>query len=136
MKNIDLLADALAEWGTNIAKSVMPKVTIPPTSGLGRVMSGFFGIDPTKWSIYNELGFLIEPTIRAYAQPMLSKYLGAIADEEIPGLAMMYADLFREQAQAKGYVDIFGVQVGASSFDRLKEILIKKYGNYEKRADE
>lgn len=136
MNNISLLSDALAEWGTNIAKSVLPKVSIPQSSPIGRMMSGFLGIDLSRYSIYNELGFLIEPTIRTYIHPMITRYLGAIPDEEIPAMAMMYADLLRDQAAAKGYVDVFGIQIGESSFVRLKEILTQKYGSYERVEDE
>lgn len=126
MNNIDKLSAALAEWGTNVAASVLPQVSIPPTSTIGRVMSGFFGLDISSYNIYQELGFLIEPTMNAAIKPMLSKYLSNFSDEKIEELAVLYADAFLAQAREKGSVNIFGIELGANAFEGLHEIITSK----------
>ncbi len=125
MSNIDKLAAALAEWGTNVAASILPQVQIPATSTIGRVMQGFFGIDLASYSIYKELGFLLAPTMQTMVKPMLTKYLSSFGDEEVKELAMMYAESFRKEAQAKGQINLFGVELGANAFEGLHEILTK-----------
>lgn len=127
MANIDILADALAEWGANVMKSVLPKVQIPPTSTIGRLMSGFLGINPTTYNIYNELGFIIEPTVKTFILPMVTKYVGGIPDDQLKDLALSYAEAFKKQAAEKGYVNMFGVQLGESAFVGLEEILTEKF---------
>lgn len=123
---IDRLTDALAEWGMNIAKSVLPNVQIPANSAVGRAMNGFFGIDLATYNIYNELGFLLLPTMRAVVKPALRKYLSGMSDAEIKELAMSYAEALRQQASQNGYVNVFGVQLGADAFDGLHDILTRK----------
>ena len=126
MASIDKLSEALAEWGVNVAKSVLPNVKIPPQSGIGGFMQ-ILGIDPMSYNIYNELGFLLKPTMRRFIQPTLTKYLGGMTDAEVEEVAMEYVEALREKAGEKGYVNLFGVQVGANAFDGLKDILTAKF---------
>lgn len=126
MASIDKLGEALAEWGMNVAKSVLPNVKIPPQSGIGGFMA-MLGVDTSTYNIYNELGFLLKPTMRRFIQPTLSKYLGGMTDAEVEEMALEYAEALRTQAMEKGYVNIFGVQVGANAFDGLKDILTTKF---------
>lgn len=126
MASIDKLGEALTEWGMNVAKSVLPNVKIPPQSGIGSFMA-MIGVDTSTYNIYNELGFLLKPTMRRFIQPMLSRYLGGMTDAEVEEMAMEYADALRAQAMERGYVNIFGIQVGANAFDGLKDILISKF---------
>lgn len=126
MASIDKLGEALAEWGMNVAKSVLPNLTIPPTSGIGSFMA-MLGVDVRSYNIYNELGFLLKPTMRRLIQPTLTKYLGGMTDAEVEEMALEYAEALRTQAMEKGYVNIFGIQVGANAFDGLKDILTNKF---------
>jgi hypothetical protein len=126
MASIDKLSEALTEWGMNVAKSVLPNVKIPPQSGIGGFMA-MLGIDPMSYNIYNELGFLLKPTMRRFIQPTLAKYLGGMTDAEVEEVAMEYVEALRTQAMEKGYVNIFGIQVGANAFDGLKDILTDKF---------
>ena len=126
MASIDKLGEALTEWGMNVAKSVLPNVKIPPQSGIGSFMQ-MLGVDISSYNIYNELGFLLKPTMRRFIQPTLTKYLGGMTDAEVEEMAMEYAEALRTQAMEKGYVNIFGVQVGANAFDGLKDILTNKF---------
>lgn len=126
MASIDKLGEALSEWGMNVAKSVLPNVKIPPTSSIGGFMA-MLGVDVRTYSIYDELGFLLKPTMRRMLMPMLSKYLGGMTDAEVEGLAMEYVDAMREKANERGYVNLFGVEVGANAFDALKDILTDKF---------
>lgn len=126
MASIDKLSEALTEWGMNVAKSVLPNIKIPPTSGIGSFMA-MLGVDTRTYNIYDELGFLLKPTMRRVIQPMLNKYLGGMTDAEVEEMAMEYVEAMREKANEKGYVNLFGIQVGTNAFDGLKEILTAKF---------
>lgn len=126
MSSIDKLSEALTEWGMNVAKSVLPNVKIQPQSGIGSFMQ-ILGIDPMSYNIYNELGFLLKPTMRRFLQPTLARYLNGMSDAEVEEMAMEYAEAMREKANEKGYVNLFGIQVGANAFDGLKDILTNKF---------
>lgn len=126
MSSIDKLSEALSEWGMNVAKSVLPNVKIPPQSGIGGFMA-MLGVDVGSYNIYNELGFLLKPTMRRFIQPTLTKYLGGMSDAEVEETALEYAEAMREKANERGYVNLFGIQVGANAFDGLKDILTAKF---------
>ena len=126
MSSIDKLSEALTEWGMNVAKSVLPNVKIPPQSGIGGFMQ-MLGVDVSTYNIYNELGFLLKPTMRRFIQPTLTKYLNGMTDAEVEEMALEYAEAMREKANERGYVNLFGIQVGANAFDGLKEILTDKF---------
>lgn len=126
MASIDKLGEALTEWGANVAKSVLPNIQISPQSGIGSFMA-MLGVDVRTYNIYDELGFLLKPTMRRFIQPTLTKYLGGMTDAEVEEMAMEYAEALRTQAMEKGYVNIFGIQVGANAFDGLKDILTNKF---------
>lgn len=127
MSNIELLAEGLSEWGVNVAKSVLPKISVPPTSSIGRMMSGLLGINPATYNIYNELGFIIEPTVKTFVYPMVIKFAGGLPEEKVEELAMAYVAAFKKQASEKGYVNVFGVQLGESAFSGLEAILTEKF---------
>lgn len=126
MSSIDKLSEALTEWGMNVAKSVLPNVKIPPQSGIGGFMQ-MLGVDVSTYNIYNELGFLLKPTMRRFIQPTLTKYLNGMTDAEVEEMALEYAEAMREKANEKGYVNLFGVQVGANAFDGLRDILTARF---------
>lgn len=126
MASIDKLGEALTEWGMNVAKSVLPNVKIPPQSGIGSFMA-MIGVDTSTYNIYNELGFLLKPTMRRLIQPTLTKYLGGMSDAEVEETALEYAEAMREKANERGYINLFGIQVGANAFDGLKDILTAKF---------
>ena len=125
MNNLLKVNEALTEWLMNVAKSVLPNVQIPPTSGIGGFLQ-MLGVDLRNYSIYDELGFLLKPTIKNYLQPMLNKFFEGKSDEEVKAFAMSYAEAFKEQAREKGHVNVFGIQLGESTFDRLIDILNEK----------
>lgn len=127
MDNVLRVSEALSEWAINVAKSVLPKVQIPPTSTIGGFMR-MLGVDISTYSIYDELGFIIQPTIKHYVEPMVSKLLSGMNDEDVKTMAMAYADAFRKQAAERGYVNLFGIQLGESAFIGLQEILTNKLG--------
>lgn len=126
MSSIDKLSEALSEWGMNVAKSVLPNVKIPPQSGIGGFMR-MLGVDVRTYSIYDELGFLLKPTMRRFIRPTLDKYLGGMTDAEVEEMAIEYVEAMRAQAAERGYINLFGVQVGANAFDGLKDILTEKF---------
>lgn len=119
MTNIEKLSEILTEWLSNVASSVLPKVSIAPTSSIGRVMNGFFGIDLASYSVWNELGFLAKPAINSFVQPMLVKYLSFMPEEKIKSTALEMVGAMVKQAEMKGYVNLFGIQIGKNAFDDL-----------------
>ena len=127
MTNIDKVSVALSEWGFNVAKSVLPKINIPPQSAIGKFMYGFIGVDPASYNIWNELGFLAEPMIQTIVTPMVGKYMQGIPDEQVKDIAIKFADAFITRAQQKGAVNLFGLQMGENAFTDLKAILTSKF---------
>lgn len=127
MTNADILTGAVTEWIGKVAISVLPKISIPPTSSIGRMMSGFFGINPLQYNVWNELGFLLNPTIQSFVEPKLKQYLSAIPDDKIKDMAMNYADALIAQAEEKGSVNVFGIEIGKNAFEGLKGILEEKF---------
>jgi hypothetical protein len=119
MSNIEKLSEILTEWLSNVASSVLPKVSIAPTSSIGRVMNGFFGIDLGSYNVWNELGFLAKPAINSFVQPMLVKYLSFMPEEKIKSTALEMVGAMVKQAEMKGYVNLFGIQIGKNAFDDL-----------------
>ena len=127
MSNIDKVSAALSEWLFNVAASALPKVKIPTESPIGKFMYGILGVNPAEYNLWKELGFLAEPTINVMVQPMLSKMLGSIPDDQIKEIAEKYADAFLEQAKDKGGVNLFGIELGPKAFEGLKDILATKF---------
>lgn len=123
MNNIDKLNNIITEWLSNIMASVLPKVSISPSSGIGKVMNGLLGIDLTTYNVWNELGFLATPVINAFSKPMLQQYLSLIPEEQIKDVALNMVNAMVEQANMKGYVNIFGVEVGRNAFEDLKRMV-------------
>ena len=127
MGNLLKVNEALTEWLMNVAKSVLPNVQIPPTSGIGGLMQ-MLNVDIRSYNIYDELGFLLKPTIKHYIEPMLGKFFNGMDDEQIKTMAMSYVEAFQEQARAKGHVNLFGIHLGADAFEGLRDILNEKLG--------
>ena len=125
MSNIIKVSEALTEWAMVVAKSVLPNVQIPPTSGIGGLMQ-MLNVDLRTYNISDELGFLLKPTIKHYIEPMLGKFFAGMDDEQIKSMVMSYVEAFQEQAREKGYVNLFGIQLGANAFDGLHDILTDK----------
>lgn len=123
MNNIDKLNNIITEWLSNIMASVLPKVSISPSSGIGKVMNGLLGIDLTTYNVWNELGFLATPVINAFSKPMLQQYLSLIPEEQIKDVALNMVNAMVEQANMKGHINIFGVEVGRNAFEDLKRMV-------------
>lgn len=128
MSNIDKVSAALSEWLFNVAASVLPKFKIPNESAIGKFMYGILGVNPASYNIWKELGFLAEPTIQVMINPLVTKFLGAVPDDQIREIAEKYADSFIAHAQEKGSVNVFGLELGANAFEGLKDILASKFG--------
>lgn len=127
MSNIDKVSAALSEWLFNVAKSVLPKFSIPAESAIGKFMYGMLGVNPASYNVWNELGFLAEPLIQTMVTPMLNSRLSGIPDEQVKDIAMKFADAFIEQARSKKHVNLFGLQLGENAFEGLKQILTEKF---------
>lgn len=130
MTNIDKVSLAVSEWAFNVAKAFLPQFKIPVGGKLGGFMQ-ILGQDPANYNIWNELGFLAEPLIQTAVTPAVNKMLSSIPDEQVPDIAMKFVDSFIKQAEEKGGVNLFGLELGKGSFERLKEILESKFNGYE-----
>ena len=90
-------------------------------------MYGILGVNPATYNVWNELGFLAEPMIQTIITPMANRYLAGIPDEQVKEIAIKFADAFIQQAQQKGGVNLFGLQIGENAFSDLKSILLSKF---------
>lgn len=128
MTNIDKVSLAVSEWGFNIVKVFLPQFKIPVGGKLGGMMQ-LLGADPATYNIWNELGFLAEPLIQTAVSPAVYKMLSGMPDEQVPEIAMKFVDSFIKRAEEMGSVNLFGIELGQSSFERLKEILENKFNS-------
>lgn len=85
-----------------------------------------FGIDLATYNIWNELGFLLGPTVKSIVSPKLGELLANIPDDKFNEMVMTYADSFITQARMNGYVNLFGVQIGENAFIDLRAMLEQK----------
>lgn len=129
MTNLDKVSAALGQWGFNVVKSVLPQIKIPVGGKLGGLMQ-LIGADPSTYNIWNELGFLAEPLIQTVVTPAVHRMLGSMPDDQIPELAMKFVDSFIARAEEKGSVNLFGLELGKPTFERLKEILSRQFEEY------
>ena len=127
MTSIDKIGVVLSQWLFNVAKSVLPQVGIPADSAIGKFMYGILGVNPASYNLWNELGFLAEPVIQTMVTPMVNKYMSGIPDEQVKDIALKFADAFVTQAQQKGSVNLFGLQMGENAFADLKSMLVAKF---------
>lgn len=123
---IESITTGISEWLENVIASALPKVSINPNVGIGKVMSGFFGIDLSTYNVWKELGFLAQPMIQNFVAPALEKYLVMIPEDQREDAVMSIVDAMIAQAEKNGYVNIFGIQLGKNAFQGLKDILKEK----------
>lgn len=128
MTNLDKVSAALSEWAFNVTKTILPQVNIPTESAIGKFMYGILGVNPATYNVWNELGFLAEPLIQTMVTPMVNKMMAGIPDEQIKVIAMKFVDSFIEQAEKKGSVNLFGLEMGKNTFEKLKAIMQSKFG--------
>lgn len=128
MTNIELVSAAASEWIFKIAASVLPKVTIPAESPIGKFMVGILGVNPASYNLWNELGFLAEPTIEVMISPLIGQYLGGLSDEQVKSVALKYVDAMLEQVENKGKINLFGIHLQKDAFEDLKRIVVSKLG--------
>lgn len=123
---VEKTIEAVNQWLLNVGASALPQMKVSPQSGVGRLMAGVFGIDVSSYNVWNELGFLLTPTLDAIVRPKLGALLENIPDEDYNRIVMEYVDSAIIQAREKGYVNLFGIQLGENAFVGLKEILSQK----------
>lgn len=126
MTNIDKVSLAISEWGFNVVKAFLPQFQIPVGGKLGGFMQ-LLGADPAKYNIWNELGFLAEPLIQTMVTPAVNRMLSGMPDEQVPEIALKFVDSFIKKTEESGSVNLFGVELGQASFERLKEIMESKF---------
>ena len=124
----EMVGSAVSEWLFKVAASIFPKVHIPTESAIGKFMYGILGINPASYNVWNELGFLAEPTIQVMVVPLLNQYLGGMSDEQIKEVAMKYVDAMVAEVERKGSINLFGLELQADAFRDLKRIMAEKIG--------
>lgn len=127
MNNTDKVTQALSEWGFNVVSSILPQMRIPTESPIGKFMYGILGKDPKTYNIWENLGFLAEPTIQMFVAPMTAKLFNGMPEDQIKDISLKYVDSFIERAKDVEYVNLFGIELGKSTFERLKSILTEKF---------
>lgn len=123
-----MVSAAISEWVFKVAASVLPKVNIPTESAIGKFMYGILGIDPRNYNLWNELGFLAEPTIEVMVSPMVGRYLEGLPDEQIKSVAMKYVDAMLSEVERKGSINLFGLHLQRDAIEDLKRIMTEKLG--------
>ena len=131
MTNLDKVSSAVSEWIFKVAASVFPKYQIPAGSTIGNIMRGFFGINPASYNVWNELGFLAEPIIQTMVTPRVNQYLGSLPEDKIKEIAFKFVDSMVAEANRKGSINLFGMQLGSDAFNGLRNIMVSKLGEYE-----
>lgn len=126
MTNLDKVSITLSEWAFKVVKSFLPHVRIPVGGKLGGLMQ-IIGVDPAKYNIWNELGFLAEPMIQTLVTPAVGQMFGNIPDEQIPGIIEKYVDAFISQAREKGSVNVFGIDLKEDAWEGLREMLTERF---------
>ncbi|MBD5584348.1 MAG: hypothetical protein HDQ88_04650 [Clostridia bacterium] len=123
--NAELLAIGFRNWLIPIVKTVGGGIRIPALSGIGKFMSGFLGIDLSTYNLLNELDFIIEPTLDNLIEPQLRKLSKFVPDDQLPKVINSYIDSAIAKANAKGSVNIFGLEFNATAFQNLKNEIDK-----------
>ena len=126
MANLDKVSLALSEWAFKVAQSVLPQVSIPIGGKLAGMMQ-LLGVNPATYSIWNELGFLAEPIIHNMVSPALNRLFAGVPDEQVQELALKYVDAFLKQAQEKGAVNVFGIEIDERDLLDLRDMLVKRF---------
>lgn len=121
---VDKVIKGLSEWAFKVVSSFLPAYRIPEGSALGNIMQGFFGIQPASYNVWKELGFLAEPLLQSIITPAVSKVLAGMTDEQIKDIVLKFVDTFVQQAQEKGSVNLFGIQLKEDAFVGLREIMV------------
>ena len=123
---VERTIEVVSDWLMKVGASALPQMSISSQSGIGRLMTGIFGIDLATYNIWNELGFLLGPTVKSIVSPKLGELLANIPDDKFNEMVMTYADSFITQARMNGYVNLFGVQIGENAFIDLRAMLEQK----------
>jgi hypothetical protein len=128
MGTIDKVSAAVSEWTFNVAASILPKVGIPPESAIGKFMYGFLGVNPASYNLWNELGFLAEPTIQVMISPLINQYLGGLPEEQVKEVAKKYVDAMMAEVERKGSINLFGLSLRKDAIEDLQRIVNEKIG--------
>lgn len=125
---VDKVTSALSQWLFNVAKSILPKVNIPSESAVGKFMYGILGINPASYNVWNELGFLAQPTIQAFVTPMLNKFFSGMSEEQVKEIVKGYINAMIEEVDRKGSINLFGMELRKDAFEDLRRIMNDRIG--------
>lgn len=120
MLNIDALIKSVITWIKPIVLQAIPSVNVPANSKIAGSIGKFFGVDLSSYNIIQEFSFLAEPILDNYLAPVLKSRLSQIPDEAVPQVANSFIDACIKQASDKGFINIYGFEFSAQSFQNLK----------------
>lgn len=128
MNNAEIVSSVLSEWAFKVAAGVLPKIRIPAESAIGKFMVGILGVDPTHYNLWNELGFLAQPTIEVVVSPMVNRFFSGMSEDQVKDVVLKYADAMVDQVERKGSINLFGMELQRDAFLDLKRMLTEKMG--------
>ena len=123
MSNIDKISTAMTAWITEMASTILPSARIPADTKIGKVMSALFNINLSTYNPWNELSFLLAPTMKNFVEPMIYNLFSNLPEDKIMEVANAYIDSFVEQARKKGEINVFGIRMESKDFEKLRDIL-------------
>lgn len=123
MSNIDKISTAMTAWITEMASTILPSARIPADTKVGKVMSALFNINLSTYNPWNELSFLLAPTMKNFVEPMIYNLFSNLPEDKIMEVANAYIDSFVEQARKKGEINVFGISMESKDFEKLRDIL-------------
>lgn len=129
--NKDILVKSINVWAGNIITGLLPN--IGNTSTLNKIntfIGSLFGFDLSHYSIINEFAFLIPDLLSGYINTYVNNFLNTlnIEDKDIPEKFNEIITSCINRCKDKGFINVFGLQFEAKSFEDLQNIF-KSYLN-------
>lgn len=123
--NKDILVKSINVWAGNIISGILP--SMGNNSTLNRVntfVGSLFGFDLSHYSIINEFAFLIPDLLSGYIDKYVNNFLTAlnIEDKDIPEKFNEIITSCINRCKDKGFINVFGLQFEAKSFEDLRSI--------------
>ena len=120
MSNSDKIITAIFDWLQPIITAQLPNTLQGFSDRVSGFMGKYLGIDLGNYNVFNELGFLMRPGLDHILRPKLLEVLSKVPDEQLPEMVTSMLDACIAQAEERGVVNIFGVEINAKGFRNLK----------------
>lgn len=124
MNNSDKIITAIFDWLQPVITAQLPNTLQGFSDKVSGFMGKYLGIDLGNYNVFNELGFLLRPGLDSMLRPKLQEMLSKVPDEQLPDMVTGMLDACIAQAEEKGMVNIFGVEINAKGFRNLKSAIM------------